>query len=247
VLSGTADPERLARGAAALASFTTEPEKLPGVETLQIAWEIERAGTDALLPPGLHPTRPPVVTWLVQRAPESPWGPFALAQCRIECRSGLRPRGFLRGGVIDNAEARAALAARWGYALELGEPRLSRGYDEIRAGVGLGGRSILEAALRDPLPLRAADAYYVASVHLAHTPRGLRLVQVDPDFDVERAERGRPLVHHFDAEAWRCDGVRPSAPIAASFSVADVTLPALRYVCRPDVPAFVGTERVDRL
>jgi len=24
-----------------------------------------------------------------------------------------------------------------------------------------------------------------------------------------------------------------------------VTLPALRYVCRPEVPAFLGTERVD--
>ena len=245
MLTGTADPEALAQQAATLESFGTEPQKLLGVETLQIAWEIERAGTDALLPPGLHPTLPPLVTWLVQRAPDSPWGPFAMAQCRIECRSGLRPRGFLRGGVIDNDEARARLAARWGYALQPGEVRLSRGYDEICTRVTLGGRSILEAALRDPMPLQRLDAYYVANVNLAHTPRGLRLVQVDPDFDVERAERGRPLVHHFDAEAWGCGGVRPSHPISASFSIAAVTLPALRYVCRPDVLAFVGTERVD--
>jgi hypothetical protein len=39
--------------------------------------------------------------------------------------------------------------------------------------------------------------------------------------------------------------VRPSDPIAASFSVANVTLPRLRYVCRPDVLAFEGSERVD--
>ncbi len=186
------------------------------------------------------------MTWLVQRAPEGPWGPFAMAQCRIECRSGLRPRGFLRGGVIDNEVARAQLAARWGYALQPGRVRLSRGYDEIRTSVGLGGRSILDAALRDPTPLRNADAYYVANVNLAHTPSGLRLVQVDPDFDVERAERGRPLVHHFDAEGWGCGGVRPSHPVSASFTIAAVTLPALRYVCRPDLLAFVGTERVDR-
>ena len=185
-----------------------------------------------------------MVTWLVQRVPESPWGPFALAQCRIECRSGLRPRGFLRAGVIDNEAARAALAARWGYALALGEPRLARSYDEIRARVAVGGARVLELALRDPMPLRNADAYYVASVHLAQTPRGLRLVQVDPDFDVARAERGRPLVDRFDAEAWRCAGLRPSAPVSGSFSIADVTLPALRYVCRPEVPAFLGTERV---
>ena len=244
---GTGDVEALARGAAELASFATAPEKLLGVETLQVAFELGRAGADELLPPGLHPTRPPVVTWLVQRAPESPWGPFALAQCRVECRSGLRPRGFLRGGVIDNDAARAALAARWGYGLALGEPRLARRYDEIRARVSLGGAAALELALRDPMPLRNADAYYVASVHLAHTPLGLRLVQVDPDFDVSRAERGRPLVDHFDAGAWGCGGARLSAPISGSFTVADVTLPSLRYACRPDVLAFVGTERVDRV
>jgi Acetoacetate decarboxylase (ADC) len=245
MLVGTGDPELLARGAAELTGFATAPEKLLGVESLQIAFEADRAGADELLPPGLHPTRPPVVTWLVQRVPESPWGPFALAQCRIECRSGLRPRGFLRGAVIDNEAARAALAARWGYAAALGAPRLARSYDEIRASVALAGAIVLELALRDPMPLRTADAYYVASVHLAKTPRGLRLVQVDPDFDVARAERGRPLVLHFDAEAWRCPGLRPSAPVSGSFSIADVTLPSLRYACRPEVPAFLGTERVD--
>jgi Acetoacetate decarboxylase (ADC) len=245
MLVGTGDPEALGRDAAAMTDFATSPEKLHGVETLQIAFEVARAGADELLPPGLHPTRPPVVTWLVQRVPESPWGPFALAQCRIECRSGLRPRGFLRGGMIDNEAARDALAARWGYALALGAPRLVRSYDEIHATAAQGGATALELALRDPMPLRNADAYYVASVHLAKTPRGLRLVQVDPDFDVARAERGRPLVLHFDAEAFGCPGLRPSAPVSGSFSIADVTLPALRYVCRPEVPAFLGTERVD--
>ena len=118
---------------------------------------------------------------------------------------------------------------------------------EVDGPVALGHRrlSIVDLSPRGRQPLRSADASYSASVHLAHTPRGLRLVQVDPDFDVERAERGRPIVERFDAPAWRCEGARPSAPIAGSFTVADVTLPPLRYVSRPDVPAFLGTERVD--
>jgi hypothetical protein len=244
MLTGTADPVVLGQDAARLESFATRPEKLLGVETLQIAWEIERVGADALLPPGLHPTRPPVLTWLVQRVSGSPWGPFSMAQCRIECRSGLRPRGFLRGGWIDNPEARAQLAARWGYALGEAEVRLSRKYDEIGTDVAREGRGILAAGLRDPMPLRSEDAYYVANMNLAHTPSGLRLVQVDPDFAVERAERGHPFLHHFEADAWGCPGVRPSDPISASFSVASVTLPALRYVCRPELSAFEGTERV---
>jgi len=245
MLVGTADPEVLAQGAPTLTDFDTEPLTLIGVETLQILSEIEREGADALLPPGLHPTLPPIATWLVQRVPESPWGSFHLAQCRIECRSGLRPRGFLRSGVIDNPNAAAELGARWGYRLRPGEIRLDRGYDRIAASVSLGDQSILDAVLQDPTPLRPEDAYTVSSVHLAHTPRGLRLLQVDPQFEVERAERGQPLIRHFDASAWRSQGVQPSYPVSALFTLARMTLPGLRYVCRPEVLAFEGTERVD--
>jgi hypothetical protein len=244
MLIGTADPSALAEHAATLERFDTEPLKLPCVETLQVCCEFASAGMEALLPPALHPTLPPVVSWLVQRVDASPWGAFRIAQCRIECRSGLRPRAFLRGGAIDNAEAGAQLGSRWGYSLRAAGIRLDRGYDRIRASVSLGGRSILELELRDPASLRSEDAFYVASMNLAHTPRGLRLVQMDPDFEVERAERGRPVLHHFDAAAWDALGVRPSHPVSASFSIAGVTLPALRYVCRPDVLAFEGSERV---
>jgi hypothetical protein len=246
MLRGCADPSRLAAGAAALAGFDTEPLKLLGVETLQVFCEIECAGADALLPPGLHPTLPPAVTWLVQRIVGSPWGEFRMAQCRIECRSGLRPRGFLRGGVIDNAEAARELAARWGYALLPGEIHLERSYDRVRATARLGGKTVLDLELRDPTPLQPTDLFYVANVNHAETPRGLRLVQVDPDFEIERAERGRPVLWYFDAGAWGAGGLRPSHPVSASFSSASVTLPALRYVCRPDVLAFEGSERVDR-
>ena len=245
MLVGTADPKLLADGAPKLVDFGAEPLTLSGVETLQIVSEIEREGADALLPPGLHPTVPPIATWLVQRMPESPWGSFQLAQCRIECRSGLRPRGFLRSGVIDNPRAAAELAARWGYRLCAGEIRLARGYDRIDAHVWLGGEAILDVALLDPMPLRPEDAYTVSSMHLAHTPLGLRLLQVEPQFEVERAERGQPQIRRFAAGAWRSQGVQPSHPVSALFTLARITIPRLRYACRPEVLAFQGTERVD--
>ena len=244
MLTGRADLDALAREAPRLAGFAAEPLKLNGVETLQLLCEIEREGSEQLLPSALHPTIPPAVTWMVQRVAESPWGAFSLAQCRIECRSGLRPRGFLRGGVCDREEVAVQLTAGWGYALRLGEIRLERGYDQIRATIAIAGSRILDAALRDPRPLRNEDAYTVASMHLAHTPRGLRLVQVDPEFELERAERGRPLLAGFEAAAWGCQGARPSYPVSASFTLARVTLPALRYLCRPDLLAFEGSERV---
>ncbi len=245
MLVGCADLRLLAENAPELTGFGAEPARLESVETLQVLYEIDSRGNEALLPPALHPTLPPAVTWLVQRCPESPWGPFQLAQCRIECRSGLRPRGFLRAAVVDNPRAAAALAGAWGFATRQGEVVIHRAYDRIRATVALTGKPILEVSLRDPVRLGTSDVYYVANMNLAHTPRGLRLLQIDPDYQVERAERGVAILDWFDAAAWHSEGVRPSYPVVASFSVATVTLPRLRYVCRPEVLAFHGTERVD--
>ena len=81
-------------------------------------------------------------------------------------------------------------------------------------------------------------------MHLAHTPRGLRLVQVDPAFVIHRAERGHPELRGFDAAAWGDARIEPTHPVAGSIVLADVTLPRLRYLCRPDVWAFEGTENV---
>jgi hypothetical protein len=244
MLIGTADPEVLAADAPTLADFDTEAVRLEGVETFQVFCEIERAGTEALVPPGLHPTVPPALTWTIQRVSESPWGPFGLAQCRIECRSGLRQRGFLRGGFIDNPEAAAALSAGWGYRLEAGDVLLERGYHASRVSVRAAGALVLDVSLEDPDRLRPEDPHFVANLHIAHTPNGLRLVQVEPGFEIERAERGRPRIHSFDAEAWHSVGARPAHPVAALLARGAVTLPALRYVCKPDVLAFEGSERV---
>jgi hypothetical protein len=245
MLVGRAKLEALAENVATLSEFATEAVRFEGVETLQLFCEIASRGIEALLPPALHPTIPAAVTWLVQRFPASPWGPFALAQCRIECRSGLRPRGFLRAAVVDQERAAAELTARWGYTTLRGEVDLRRSYDLVGARVRSEGREILDIGLRSPEPLRGQDVYYVANMNLAHTPRGLRLVQVDPDFEIERAERGKPLVRSFDAAAWKSEGVRPSHPVSASFTVATMTLQPLRFLCRPQVLAFEGTERVD--
>ena len=180
----------------------------------------------------------------MQRVGSSPWGPFALAQTRIECRSGVRPRGFLVGAVVDNAAAAAALSSRWGFCVVPGEVRLRRFYDRVRAEVTIDGEEVLGLGLRDPEPLSAADVQYVANMNLAETPNGLRLVQVDAAFTVERAERGDPEVTAFEGDAWGVEELDPWYPISASLTAGTMTLPRLRYLCRADVWAFDGTERV---
>lgn len=244
MLVGTADPLTLARRAPVMPSLDTEALVLEPVETLQVHTEILSDGLEKRLPPALHPTLPVVVSWWVQRFPVSPWGAFHLAQTRIECRSGLRPRGFLVAGVTDNAEALGALEGRWGYTLLAGEVELHRSYHEVRAEVSVAARDVLSLGLRDPEPLKPTEVQYVANMNLATTPRGLRLVQVDPVFEIERAERGVPWVASFDSVAWGDAGIEPTYTVAASFTVGKMTLPALRYVCRADALAFDGTERL---
>jgi hypothetical protein len=244
MLFGTADLDALAIGAPRMERLDTEPLVLPGASVLQVTYEMRAAVREALLPPGLHPTDPPLVSWRILRADGGPLGPFTLAELRIGCRSGLRPRGFLVASVVDSVEAGRALAARWGYRWREGRVELGRHYDAVRGAVALGDETILDVALCDPDPLGPHDVQFTASMHLAHTPHGLRLVQVDPAFAVERAERGRPRLAAFDAAAWGDARIAPAHPVSASIAVAEVTLPRLRYVCRPDVWAFDGTERV---
>jgi hypothetical protein len=244
MLSGRARPETLGLGAPMIADLGTAEVKLEDVQTLQLLCEFNSVLAEEMLPPALHPTLPGVVGFMVQRVGASPWGPFAMAQLRIECRSGVRPRGFLVAAVVDGGAAAGELQSRWGFRVVSGEVRLRRFYDEVRAEVTIDGREALAFCLRDPEPLSTADVQYVANMNLAQTAKGLRLVQVDPTFAIERAERGEPHLTAFDGDAWGAPELDPAYPISASMTTGTMTLPRLRYLCRIDVWAFDGTERV---
>jgi hypothetical protein len=245
MLSGTADLETLAARAPVMPGLGAAPVQLGQVEVLQVLYEIDSAQRTSLLPPGLHPTDPPVVSWLLYRCAVSPWGPFAMAQTRIECRSGLRLRAFLIGAVIDNEAARDALQRNWGFVASSGEVSLRRYYDAVETRVAIDGRTALHLTMTDPEPLGPHDIQYVANMHLARTPRGIRLVQVEPRYQIARAERGRSVRHGFDGTPWGGPSLRPVYPISAALAAADVVLPAIRFMCRADVWAFEGTEPVE--
>jgi hypothetical protein len=246
MLSGTADVDALGALAPTVSTFPTEALVCPGAEVLQVVWEVWGAGDarEALLPPGLHPVTPPTLTWSWLRAPESVAGPFTLAQTRVVCRSGVRGRGFHIAGFIDNPDAARLLICQWGYRLTLGEVSLERRYDGTRGRVRAGGKVVLDCGLTFPQPLSGADLQYTDTMHLARTPLGLRLVQVECDYAFGPAERGRPTLAAFDVERWGEPRLRPSYPVSASSAVADVSVMPVRFVCLPDVWAFVGTERV---
>jgi hypothetical protein len=244
VLTGTADPGSLVAHVATMPGFDADALTLPDVEVLQALCEIRIGGRQASLPPGLHPTNPPSCVLQVWRCPESPWGSFHVAQARIGCRSGLRPRGLVHGCVVDSPAAATALRERWGFPAQPGTVSLRRGYDRVTAQVEIGGTAVLVFGGVDPEPLAPGDVAYTTTVTLADTPRGRRLVQVDTDVAPSRAERLRPRLDVFVTDGWVHASVEPSLPVSASIATAEVTLQRLRYVSRPDELAFTGTEPV---
>jgi len=242
VLTGTADPEAHAGDAPTLDGLGAEPVTLGGASILQVVCEIDSAEMCELLPPALHPTLPPSVSWLVYDCPNTPWGAMRLAQTRIECRSGARPRGFLVSAICDNSDAARALARGWGYRVQAGEIDYSHRYDEVRTRVRRDSETVLEVALQRPTPLGAGDIQFVAGMHPAHTQNGYRLVQCDPSHADSDAQRGLPLVQAFDSAGWGEERIQPVYPVSAATCRADITLPKLRFLCKPGEMGFTGTE-----
>jgi hypothetical protein len=148
------------------------------------------------------------------------------------------------GAVCDNRDAADALAADFGFPARVGEVLLRRAYDAAWLEVARGGQTILALEGLDPEPLLPADVHYSVTLNLADTPRGIRLVQVEPEYEVTRAERLRPRLLSFHPEAWGDRHLDPYHPVSASVVSGTVTLPPVRFVCRPDVLAFEGTEKV---
>ena len=89
------------------------------------------ADRESLVPPALNPTIPPVISFLVYRAKESEFGPFALAQLRLTARSGVRPRAYLISARCDNPALSEVLAGSWGFRVAPGEIGLRRFHDRV--------------------------------------------------------------------------------------------------------------------
>lgn len=244
-LFGTLDVAPLIADAPLIDNFDAEPWGIEGVEILHIAYEIADGDRQGMLPRALHPTIPSAMTVVVARYPDSPVGPFVLAQARVSCRAAALPRGFLLRAYCDSQAACDALGRRWGYACRLGDVKLSRYHDRITATVTADGAEILRASLVDPEPISGGDIQYVANMNLVRVKDGApALVQVDPEYRFHRAERGRPELATFDRAAWGAERVEPVYPMVASFAQCDTGFPAIRYVLDPDKPAVEGTRKL---
>ena len=232
-----------------MANFDTEPWELLGVVQLYLAFEIAMAGADLVLPKAMHPAVPRYITVVVSRLPQTPVGPFALAQLRLMGRAGVHPRGYTLHAYTDAPEATAALRQRWGFPAETADViRLQTYHDRVSATVVKAGRTLLDVALSHYEGVAGSDINFISSVHLAQVRAiadpGPRLVQVDPKYTIHQAERGCPVLHSLDVAAWHCPGFRVVHPIIGTCTTVDTDLPQIRFVMDPELPVTAGTTRV---
>src|SRR5262245_12902584 len=172
-LSGSLDVQPIIPQLARLENLDAPAWALPRAEILQLAWEVSD-DTLARLPRAMHPAVPSYATLLVTCYPESPVGPFNLAQVRLMGRAGAHPRGYVLAAVASSPEAVQALREGWGFPADHGSVSLRRYHDQIVAAVTRLGAPILEAALVNPEPISAADVQYIHSVTLARLEEGGR-------------------------------------------------------------------------
>ena len=149
--------------------------------------------------------------------------------------------------IVDSEDARRALAARWGFPVHPGEVSMEQRHDRVVGKALIDGKVALHIEQLDREAIGGNDIQWIASMHLARNKEDgkLVLVQVDPEYVFSKCERGRPAIVCLDNDAFRAGGsLQVTNPISASFAICDVTLPKLRYVCDPELPALQGTTKV---
>lgn len=220
--------------------------ELPDAEFLQINWEVDHDSL-ALTPASLHPSIPPFASFVGCHFPDSPVGPFSLVQIRLVVRAGIRPRGLCLGAVCDSAAAIEPLRAHWGYPVELGEVDVARRHDQVRFTAALDGRMVADLAVHTADVITGNDLMTFDNLHLVRlgdddTPQ---LVQVDPEYTIHQADRGRPTVTLPDPHALGMAGLlRPTSAITGFTFRADSDLVPVRFAIDATRPAITSSRRI---
>ncbi len=244
MLVGNADLDALAAQAPQVPAFVESAIDLQDVTCFQLTAEMRNSAREAVLPPSLHPTVPAALSVQVYEVGASTWGSFKFATVRVSCRSGVRARGFTTATYVDAKNACAGLRDRLGFPAELGEVAFRHGYDGVEIAVQRQGTTVLKITAIDPEPMANDDVQYTGTLNLAHTPLGLRLLQVETTTQATQVDRLTSRLRVFDGAAWGNALLEPYMVIAATVVKMQMHFAPIRFVCKADELAFTGTESV---
>jgi Acetoacetate decarboxylase (ADC) len=234
---GTGDIKNWLAGASTITSLKPEPWTLKGVQTMEARCEIDDAPADVLVPPSLRPGIPAYCSVVVSRIPDSPVGPFGLAELRVAARVGPRPTFFLLGSYCDNEAARKELSSRWGYRVAAGEVKLKSEHYRAIGTVTVKGRTVLDFLLSHREPLPGTRFNQLATVNLAKLDGKpiLAGLSIESNFTVN--DKGRQHIT-LDNEAFGVGrALRLLNPTAATVGTTDWTLGAIEFTVDPSEAA----------
>ncbi|MGH6988351.1 MAG: acetoacetate decarboxylase family protein [Stellaceae bacterium] len=235
---GTRDIKRWLASAPAIQSLKPEAWNLKGVHTLEARCEVDDVPADALVPPSLRPAIPAYCSVVVSRIPDSPVGPFSLAELRVAARVGPRPTYFLLNSFCDNPAARKELASRWGYRVAAGEVKLKEEHYRAIGTVTVDGRTVLDLLLSHRELLPGTRFNQLATVNLAKLDGKPVLAGLSIEANFTSCDKGCQHLAAFDAAAWGTgEALRPLNPMTATIGVTDWTMGAIEFTVDPAVAA----------
>ena len=246
MLVGTANLETLAASAPTIESFQEEAVDFGQVVCLQVTAEMRNQAREAVLPSSLHPTIPPAISIQAWQVTSSPWGEFTFVFNRVSCRSGVRARGFTTAAFCSSAEALSAMTRIFGFPVRIADISFRHGYDGADLTVTEQQQTVLQVSAVDPEPMGLTDVQYTGTLNLAHTPNGLRLVQVEVHRQAEKVDRLNARLLSYNGTAMGNELLDPYRVVSASVVTETIDMPAIRFVCKADELAFTGTEPVKR-
>lgn len=235
---GSLDIAAKARRAPALKALATEPWVLKGARVLDCRTEIDAGAGDDLIPPSLRPAMPSFGSIIVSQFPDSPVGPFNLAELRVGVRMGAIGGLFSIGAVCDCEPARQALSERWGFNVLAGEVILEDLYHRVDATVRVAGRTVLHLRLTHRQLLPGTRLNVPSVVNLAKLDGAPILTHAPVIMAYAQADGGKQALLAFDGSAFGAgEAFRPVFPMGASYGVADMTLGAVDLTIDPVRPA----------
>jgi hypothetical protein len=220
-----------------------EPWDCEATRTLNLLFEIDDTYDLAMLPPALHPSIPLYCNLMVREHASSPVGPFTLAELRIMGRAGAHHAAFTKGAFASSDEAVDFLRASYGWPVQRAEVKLDKRHYLVKGSVVRDGVTLFEGSLENAEPVTGGDILYPASIHLARVEGELKLVQVEAAYAPDEADRGRPRVEFFNAEAFGDARVKFGNPLPATFSTGRFELQRVRWLMDPRMPAVTGAVR----
>jgi hypothetical protein len=231
---GTGDVKSWFASAPIIQTLKPEAWTLKGVHTMEARCEIDDDPADALVPPSLRPAMPAYCSIVFSRVPESPVGPFGLAEVRVAARVGPRPTLFLLKSFCDNEAARKELASRWGYRVAAGEVALKEDHYRAVGTVTVGDKTVLELLLSHREPLPGTRFNQLATVNLAKLDGKPILAGLTIESNFSTNDRGKQKIT-LDGEACGTGrALKPLNPTAATVGVTDWVMGAIEFTVDPE-------------